>query len=50
MFIPFLIAFSAAVATVYGKKNLSYVLWIILLAAILLIFKQHATSVLNLSF
>ncbi|WP_208436182.1 DUF5993 family protein [Bartonella phoceensis] len=50
MFLPFLIALGAAVTTIFGKKNISYALWTVLLFVILLTFNHHATSTLNLSF
>ncbi|CDO47445.1 DUF5993 family protein [Bartonella henselae] len=50
MFVPFLIALGTAITTLYGKKNISYALWAILLVVILLTFNHHATSTLNLSF
>ncbi|WP_336293972.1 DUF5993 family protein [Bartonella sp. CB169] len=48
MFVPFLIALGTAITAVYGKKNISYALWAILLFVI--IFNYHATSTLNLAF
>ncbi|PIT69132.1 DUF5993 family protein [Bartonella tribocorum] len=50
MFFPFLIALGTAITTVYGKKNMSYILWAVLLVVILMTFNHHATSTLNLSF
>ncbi|WP_336288164.1 MULTISPECIES: DUF5993 family protein [unclassified Bartonella] len=50
MFFPFLIALSLAIATICGKKNISYILWTVLFVVILLTFNHHATSVLNLCF
>lgn len=50
MFVPFLIALGTAITTLYGKKNISYALWAVLLVVILLTFNHHATSDLNLSF
>ncbi|WP_336278501.1 DUF5993 family protein [Bartonella sp. CB175] len=50
MFVPFLIALGTAITTIYGRRNISYALWVSLLVVILLTFNHHATSVLNLSF
>lgn len=50
MFLPFLIAFIAAISTFAGKKKLSYSLWFILLVVTIFWFRHHATDALNLSF
>lgn len=48
MFLPFLIALSTAITTIYGKKNISYAFWAVLFIVTLLTLNHHIN--LNLSF
>ncbi|WP_375669474.1 DUF5993 family protein [Bartonella sp. MR168JLCBS] len=48
MFLPFLIALSTAITTIYGKENISYAFWAVLFIVTLLTLNHHIN--LNLSF
>lgn len=50
MYLPFLIALSAALGAVSGKEKISYILWGGLLVVTFLSFTHHVTDSLNLSF
>jgi hypothetical protein len=50
MFIPFLIATAMVLSAFYREKALSYVLWSVLLTAIVILFNHHASDVLSLNF
>ncbi|WP_406604105.1 DUF5993 family protein [Bartonella gliris] len=50
MFVPFAIALGTAIMAVCGKKNISYICWIILFIATLFTFNYHVVLSFNLSF
>lgn len=50
MFVPFLVALTTAIMTIYGKKNISYVFWTILFIISLFTFCYHGTPPLKMFF
>lgn len=50
MTILFLVSLCTAICVIYTRGNLSYILWALLLVAIIMVFRYHASDVLSLSF
>lgn len=50
MFLPFLIAFFAAIAITMNKRKLGIFLWFLLFIVTIIWFDYHATEPLNLTF